>query len=222
MQDRLRKAGEKPAAKPMGEFVNKRYHVDHPGEQARHRKGAAAGRSFDQAWSNVFLVGLRGSGKTTLAREAALRLNVSRVDTDEIAEEEAGTSIADLVRREGWESFRDLEQRVLRRVCGRTGQVVATGGGIVLRLENRRLMRENGLVFYLMASPDLLVQRLTDVSGSGTRPSMGYGSLHEELVACMQERETLYLETLHFMLQAQKPVSELTDDLLFMLGHAGG
>jgi shikimate kinase len=205
----------------MSKFVSKKYDVSNPGEQVRHETGTGRA-AFDWRVSNIFFIGLRGSGKTTLAQETARLLGASCVDTDSLVEKEAGTSIADLVHREGWESFRDLEQRVLRRACAGRGQAVATGGGVVLRRENRQLMRESGFVFYLLASVDLLHQRLQSVPESGKRPSMGHDSLREELSACMREREPLYLETLHFILQAQKPVEELAQDVLSMLNPVAG
>ena len=112
-----------------------------------------------QLWqdrTNIVLVGMPGCGKTTVGRELARLSGKPFVDLDEEIVRRAGKSIPDIFREEGEAAFRDLESRVLAEVCAGHGQVVATGGGAVLREENRRAMRRTGRVYFLRRALELL------------------------------------------------------------------
>ena len=102
---------------------------------------------------NLIFVGLPGSGKSTVGRLCAKALNLPFVDADKFLEQREGRSVADIFASSGEGYFRDLESRVLAELCRREGIVLATGGGAVLRRENRRLLRDGGLVIFLDRSP---------------------------------------------------------------------
>lgn len=116
----------------------------------------------------LWLVGMMGSGKTTVGETVVRRLGLVFIDTDSHIESENQRSIAVIWETEGENAFRDLESELLVRL-GSTGQdcVVATGGGVVLRPGNIAVMRETGTVVWLTAEPGELVGR---VSGSPSRP----------------------------------------------------
>lgn len=99
--------------------------------------------------TNIVLVGMPGCGKTTVGRELARLSGKPFVDLDEEIVRRAGKSIPDIFREEGEAAFRELEAQVLADVCARSGQVIATGGGAVLRAENRAAMRRTGRVYFL-------------------------------------------------------------------------
>ena len=109
--------------------------------------------------NNVFLVGLMGAGKTTVGRTLAKRLDLEFVDTDREIEARTGVSIPTVFDIEGEEGFRRRESEVLKLVAGKTRQVIATGGGVVLRPENRECMRAGGFVVYLNVPPNILWER---------------------------------------------------------------
>lgn len=201
----------------MVEFIKKKVEVEEPDARQVWRRGEACRDRFDLERSNIFFIGLRGSGKTTLAREVAARLGAEYRDTDLLVQDRSGQTITDLVQGKGWDAFRDLEQEVLAELCGQSGQVVATGGGIVLRPENRALLKDRGRVFYLMASPPLLASRLRQ-QDADHRPGLTNLPLEQELSQTLQEREPLYYETLHFILQADTSVDELCGSVLTALG----
>lgn len=158
---------------------------------------------------NLFLVGLRGSGKTSLGRLLAETLGMTFVDTDEVIQARAGKSVRELVEAGGWQAFRDLESQVLAEVCAGEGQVVATGGGVVERPENRKLLADSGLVFYLMTSIPTLVARLTAVPGAEQRPPLSGLPLGDELRQTFNRREPLYMEIAAYYLQADRSLDEL-------------
>jgi shikimate kinase len=141
---------------------------------------------------NIYLIGPRACGKTTLAKRLAEKLGRSVIDTDDILAERMGESIAHYVDRKGWEGFRDLEAQVLADVSQETGMVVACGGGIVLRPENREILKETGLVLYLDAHPDELCRRLAADAKEEQRPSLTEKSLEDEVREVLAEREPLY------------------------------
>lgn len=121
--------------------------------------------------TNIVLAGMPGSGKTTVGRELAALSGKPFVDLDGEIVKRAGKPIPDIFAQEGEGAFRDLETEVLKEVCARGGQVIATGGGAVLREENRAAMRRTGRVYRLR-------RRLEDLPTAG-RPLSQAGKLEE-------------------------------------------
>lgn len=106
--------------------------------------------------SNIVLVGMPGCGKSTMGKKMAAELGKKFVDTDILVEQKAGKSIPDIFREDGEAAFRTLEAEVIAAVCKEGGQVVATGGGSVLSLENVDNMRQNGKVVFIKRDLDKL------------------------------------------------------------------
>lgn len=121
--------------------------------------------------TNIVLVGMPGCGKTTVGRELARLSGKPFVDLDEEIVRRAGKPIPEIFRVEGEETFRELEAQVLADVCAQSGQVIATGGGAVLRVENRAAMRRTGRVYFLRRG-------LEELPTDG-RPLSQKGSLEE-------------------------------------------
>ena len=108
---------------------------------------------------NVYLVGLMGAGKTTIGRSLAKRLALEFVDSDHEIEARTGVSIPTVFEIEGEEGFRKREAQVIDDLSRLSGRVVATGGGAVLREENRANMKASGFVVYLNVPPHTLLER---------------------------------------------------------------
>ena len=108
---------------------------------------------------NIFLVGLMGAGKSTVGRILARRLSKRFVDTDHEIEKRNGVTIPVIFEIEGEEGFRRREQELLADLAQEQGLVLSTGGGIVLKSENREVLRNHGFVVYLNARPELLADR---------------------------------------------------------------
>lgn len=146
----------------------------------------------------VFLIGPRGSGKSTVGRLLAARLGWAFVDADEELEARAGRSIADIFAADGEPAFRDLESAVLRDLAGRDRHVTACGGGVVLREDHRQLLRTAGHCIGLIGDPATLAERLAaDPSTAGRRPALTALPGRAEIEAVLREREPLYRETAH-------------------------
>ncbi len=93
-----------------------------------------------------------GAGKTTIGRQLAKSLTVPFYDSDKAIEESTGVDIPTIFEFEGEEGFRDREQKMIQQLTELEGIVLATGGGAILREENRRLLKENGFIVYLQCS----------------------------------------------------------------------
>ena len=98
---------------------------------------------------NLVLIGMMGCGKSTCGRLLAQRLGRELVDTDLLIQQQQGRTIPDIFAREGEAYFRDLEAQAVAEVSQRTGLVIATGGGAILREENVRHLRQNGRLYFL-------------------------------------------------------------------------
>ena len=171
--------------------------------------------------STIFLIGYRGTGKSTVGEWLARRLRWEFADTDRRVEKRTGKSIARIFAEEGEEVFRAHESAVLEEVCAQasTGasMVVATGGGIILRERNRELLRSAGAVVWLAAAPDVLRARIEDDPASAaSRPSLsGTGSSADEVERILKVREPLYRAAAHQVVEVVgKDPHQLVDEIL--------
>jgi len=143
---------------------------------------------------NVYLVGMMGAGKTTLGKALAHKMGQEFLDTDRLLVERTGVPVATIFEIEGEPGFRRRESMVLGELARQEGFVVATGGGIVLSEDNRRVMRESGTVVYLRARLENLWERMRHDT---TRPLLATADPRATLEALLQEREPLYREAAH-------------------------
>jgi len=142
---------------------------------------------------NLYLIGYRCTGKTTVGRSMAERLGWPLMDTDCVIVDAAGMSIDRMVASHGWPFFRQRESEVLFRVSAGNRQVVATGGGIVLDERNRQAMKATGKVVWLTASETCIRTRmLTDAATGDNRPALTGRGLLEEIETVLAERSPLY------------------------------
>ena len=144
---------------------------------------------------SVFLIGYRGSGKSTVGRRLADRLWQTFLDSDELVVKQAGMTIKEIFEAEGEPGFRDRESAVVRDLALLAEHVVALGGGAVLREENRQVIRDGGhKVIYLRCDPHELYRRiLEDPDTAATRPALtGLGGGIEEVNRLLAEREPIY------------------------------
>jgi len=149
---------------------------------------------------NLFLVGLPGSGKSTLGRQIARRLGKRFLDADAELEARLGVSIPTIFEIEGEEGFRDREEATLAELTGLADVVLSTGGGAVLRQSNRKLLAENGTVLYLHAEPATLFER---VRHSRNRPLL-QGDMMPRLHELYAQRDALYREVADHVVEAER------------------
>jgi len=140
---------------------------------------------------NIFLVGPRACGKTSVGRGLAEQLGVTFVDTDHELVASVGMEIADYVEQNGWDGFRDKESEILTRVAVDGPRVVGCGGGMVLREANRDTLK-SGVTIYLKAEPEVLAARLMNDPNEAQRPSLTGKPMVEEVREILAERAPLY------------------------------
>jgi shikimate kinase len=141
----------------------------------------------------VFLIGYRGTGKSTVARKLAERLGYDAVDADAEIERRAGKSIAAIFAEEGEAAFRDLESRVVAELSSLRRTVVALGGGAVLRDANRDAICAAGPVVWLTATVEAIIGRLeSDPTTASRRPNLTRSGGREEVDAVLSERTPIY------------------------------
>ncbi|WP_316659376.1 shikimate kinase [Ralstonia condita] len=168
---------------------------------------------------NVFFVGLMGAGKTTVGRAVARRLDLPFFDSDHEIEARCGVRVPVIFELEGEAGFRDRETHMIDELTSREGVVVATGGGAVLRPQNRAMLRERGTVIYLRANPhDLYLRTRHDKN----RPLLQTENPRAKLEELHAIRDPLYREVAHFVIETGKPtVAQLVNMVLMQLEVAG-
>jgi shikimate kinase len=165
------------------------------------------------------LIGLPGSGKSTVGRQLARRLAVPFLDSDSLIEERLGCSIRDFFAQQGEAAFRDVEESVVDELSKSHSGVLATGGGVVLRPGNRDRLRQAGHVIYLRSTPEEVFRRLRHDTG---RPLLQVDDPLARLRSLYDERDPLYRETANFVMETGRPsVSTLVNMILMQLELAG-
>ena len=170
--------------------------------------------------TTICLIGLPGSGKSTLGRQLARRLGVTFLDSDHVIEQRIGCPIRTFFEREGEARFRDLEQATLDELtAGTAPAVLSTGGGAVLRAANRQCLHRRGKVVYLHTLPDDIYRRLRHDT---TRPLLQVADPLKRLRELYAERDPLYRETAHFVIEIGRPsVPMLLNMIVMQLELAG-
>lgn len=151
---------------------------------------------------NIALIGLPGSGKSTVGRQLARRLQLPFVDADQWVEKQLGCTIREYFEREGESGFRDFEEQALAAIATEGPAVIATGGGAVLRPANRACLRDRTRVFYLFATPEEVYRRLRN---DQVRPLLQVADPQARLRELFAQRDPLYRETAHEVITIGRP-----------------
>jgi shikimate kinase len=142
---------------------------------------------------NLVLIGYRATGKTSVGSRLAEVLRRPFVDLDQVLVREAGRSVAGIVAQGGWAEFRRLEKELVARYRDASGQVLATGGGVVLDPDNVSALRENGILIWLTTDPAAIQARLAqDQPRDANRPSLTGDDTVREVLQVLKERAPLY------------------------------
>ncbi|WP_374437383.1 shikimate kinase [Inhella sp.] len=157
---------------------------------------------MDDGNIRISLIGLPGSGKSSIARLLAQHFALELLDTDALVEIASGMRIREFFDRCGEEQFRQMESTVLASCLSRPeSMVLATGGGVVLRSENRQLLRDKSLVFYLRSTPTELAHRLRN---DNKRPLLQGVDALRKLRELAAQRDPLYRQTAHYVVEANR------------------
>ena len=160
---------------------------------------------------NILLIGFMGSGKSTIGRKLAKLLEYSFVDTDTVIEEDQGCSVSEIFKYGGEECFRKMETRLLQKLKNVENSVIATGGGIVLREQNQKLLQEIGKRFYLNVPQEELQQRLKN---GRNRPLLKKKDPETVLQKMMKERVLLYEQAEYIVDAGQRSPKKIASEII--------
>ncbi len=169
---------------------------------------------------SIFLVGPMGAGKSAVGRQLARMLKREFRDSDAEIERRTGVDIPFIFEKEGEAGFRRREREIIDELTGREGIVLATGGGVVLDPDNRRVLASRGLVVYLEASVE---QQLERTRMSSHRPLLETPDPAERLASLMRQREPLYRELAAMVVPTDgRVVREVAQEIHHKLLHDNG
>jgi shikimate kinase len=147
---------------------------------------------------NIFLVGPMGSGKSTIGRQLARVLRRRFYDSDREIEKRTGVTISWIFEMEGEEGFREREQRIIEELSAKNNIVLATGGGAILREENRALLKQHGKVIYLSSTAEQLYKR---TAHDKKRPLLQTADRRQQIENLLKIRDPLYREVADIVIQ---------------------
>lgn len=148
---------------------------------------------------NIYLIGYRCTGKTTIGRILAAIMDFPFLDTDKEIERKMSIPISSIVENHGWKKFREVEKKILFKTAELKNHVIATGGGIVTFDQNVDFMKKNGIVIWLKAPVHIIISRMTDdPASSGLRPSLTGRTIEDETNSVLSGRIPLYQNACDF------------------------
>ncbi len=163
---------------------------------------------------NIYLIGLMGAGKTTIGRQLANALRVPFYDSDKAIEEQTGVDITTIFEYEGEEGFRIREQNMIQELTQIDGIVLATGGGVILKEQNRQILKKKGFVVYLECSIDKILQR---TRRDNQRPLLNTDDPRGRIETLFSQRKDFYMSTSDFSIdtstmQSKSVVQHILDE----------
>lgn len=167
--------------------------------------------------TNIALTGFMAVGKSAVGRALARKLKLHFVDLDRVIEKTEGMKVREIFSRKGEAYFRRREKEALAGILALEGQVIATGGGVVIDEENLRLLKEKSLLVCLTASPDVLLQR----AGNGTkRPLLKSNNRKERVTELLKQREKNYSQAHALIETSHLNVEQVADKIIALLKNA--
>lgn len=165
---------------------------------------------------NLYLVGYRCTGKTSVGRLLAQAMSWTFVDMDHELVTEAGMPVEEMVDSRGWKYFREHEGKLLQLLSQATKQVISTGGGVVTVPENIAIMRDSGKVIWLHASPGTIAARMeVDKNTADQRPPLQGSDSVVEIEEVLAERLPLYDEAMHLQVETDDlSLEEVTESIM--------
>jgi len=164
---------------------------------------------------NIYLIGARATGKTTVAARLAQETAMEFIDLDELISRRQSKSIKEIVAAEGWQFFRAKERQVLDEISQGQGLVVATGGGAVLHEDIWPQVMASGVVIWLTAEVETIRRRLTaDSKTASQRPSLSGADPVAEALETLRQRTPLYQQGCHFSVAAEESPEIIVSNII--------
>jgi shikimate kinase len=155
---------------------------------------------------NIVLTGMRGSGKSTIAKMLAGKMNRSFIDMDSLIVKKVGMPLPEFVKKNGWKTFRDKETEVTLETADLTNTIIATGGGVILRKQNVDALKKNGKFVFLKTSIQTMIKRIGE---DKNRPALtNKKTMEEELEEVWKERKNLYEQSADSIIETDNKTHE--------------
>jgi len=154
---------------------------------------------------NIFLIGYRCTGKTSVGKALSKKSGRIFVDADERLVENEGKTIAEIVAKQGWDYFRQREKEIIKSICTRDGQVIATGGGVILDPENVAAMKKCSRLIWLQAEPETIRNRMhQDSLTAEQRPALTSRGAADEIESTLKARTSYYRAAMDFSIDTDR------------------
>ena len=172
---------------------------------------------------NVVLIGYRATGKSTVGRILSAKLKIAFWDTDAMVEKSMAMPIKEIVALHGWDFFRAKEKETIKYVTQKEDSVIATGGGVVLDQENVNLLKQAGMIVWINAPIQDIVERLKkDAQNAAIRPQFTSANVAQETVDMMKERLPLYEAAADYIVDtAGKNAKQVAEEIYQYLRKSG-
>lgn len=172
-------------------------------------------KSIKRETNNIMIIGFMGTGKTTVSNELSKMMSMNMVDTDQFIENKTGMKIQDIFKEHGEEYFRDIETNAIVDILAKDNQLISCGGGIVLRDENIKFMKDRGKIILLTASPKAILQR---VKKEDTRPLISQNIGEEDIAKLFEKRSDKYYGATDIVIDTtDKSVEEICNEIITKL-----
>ena len=167
---------------------------------------------------NIVLIGFMGTGKTSVGKLIAARLNRCFIDVDKKIEAEQNMSINEIFAKYGEEKFRQIESEVIAKISRYTNVVVSTGGGAMLRAENRKKLAKNSVIISLDASVEAIIKR---TSKSDNRPLLNVEDKEEKISNLLKERDEAYKKADYVIDTSCYSLQDVAENIIVFLRQGG-
>ncbi len=162
---------------------------------------------------NIVLIGMRGSGKSTVGKLLAQKMHKDFRELDAEVELLEGETIKEMVEKHGWEYFRDRETEVVKNAAANDNAVISTGGGVVIRPDNMPALKENGVCIYLRTPLHLLLQRIGGEASKLPRLT-NETTINEEMSKVMEGRAPMYEAAADETVDTEQKTEQVVEDVL--------
>jgi shikimate kinase len=168
----------------------------------------------------IVLIGYRGTGKTSVGKRIAERLDMPFYDTDELIQSKAGKTIREMVDQEGWDAFRQRERAIIKQLPASEDAIIAAGGGAIMDAANRKALKQKGRCVWLTADVTTITKRMrNDRTSDAQRPPLSGDDSEQETIAILEARRPIYQEMADCTIDTSgKGIDVIADEILSALG----
>lgn len=163
----------------------------------------------------IVLIGMRGSGKSKIGKLLSDKLNLPLIDLDDEIEKSENRTISDIVAKNGWAYFREVEKKIVKEFANTTNVIISPGGGAIIYPKNRELLKKDATVIYLKRSPEECYEW---IKNKKNRPSLtGEKDILKDLKQVYENRKSIYEEAADIVLERTEDLEKDIEKLIKLL-----